>query len=205
MEPSQDPRHCRCPSEMGRSLSSLRASVSPPPIAVAPWQARSAKRPRTGNGPRWRCRLPKPSPFRDCKTSPEIIHRAVMPYIPFPMSLRNTEDRPHRRGIEVSDEAVRTVGLKASMSGHGSCYDNAAVLHRENSPLDCSLILRTFFKTIKAALIWRRSWDTRRMAETAFGHAFEPMAVMPSLQHINGFLSPTPSTFSTGRQKPRGL
>ena len=34
-------------------------------------------------------------------------------------------------------------GLQASMSGKGNCYDNAAV--------------ETFFKTIKAELIWRRS------------------------------------------------
>jgi hypothetical protein len=50
------------------------------------------------------------------------------------------------------------------MGGKGNCYDNAAVLRRENSPLDCFLILLTFFKTIKADLIWRRSWETRRQA-----------------------------------------
>ena len=36
--------------------------------------------------------------------------------------------------------------FKISMSGTGNCYDNAAV--------------ETFFKTIKAELIWRRSWPT---------------------------------------------
>jgi putative transposase len=39
------------------------------------------------------------------------------------------------------------------MSGKGNCYDNAAV--------------ETFFKTIKAELIWRHSWETRRHAEMA--------------------------------------
>jgi len=39
------------------------------------------------------------------------------------------------------------------MSGRGNCYDNAAV--------------ETFFKTIKAELIWRRTWQTRRQAEIA--------------------------------------
>jgi putative transposase len=53
------------------------------------------------------------------------------------------------------------------MSGKGNCCDSAAVLRRENSPLDCFLILLTFFKTIKAELIWRRSWETRRLTETA--------------------------------------
>ena len=65
---------------------------------------------------------------------------------------------------------LREHGFQVSMSGKGNCYDNAAVLRRENSPLDCSLILLTFFKTIKAELIWRRSWQTRRQAETAIFH-----------------------------------
>ena len=53
------------------------------------------------------------------------------------------------------------------MSGKSNCYDNAAVLRRENSALDCFLNLLTLFKTIKAELIWRRSWETPRQAETA--------------------------------------
>ena len=43
---------------------------------------------------------------------------------------------------------LREHGFKASMSGKGTCYDNAAI--------------ETFFKTTKAKLIWRRSWETRR-------------------------------------------
>jgi putative transposase len=39
------------------------------------------------------------------------------------------------------------------MSDKGNCYDNAAV--------------ETFFKTIKAGLIWRDTWETRRQAEMA--------------------------------------
>ena len=50
------------------------------------------------------------------------------------------------------------------MSGKGNCYDNAAG--------------ETFFKTIKAELIWRRTWETRRQAETAI------------FQYINGFYNP---------------
>ena len=48
---------------------------------------------------------------------------------------------------------LRQHGFQVSMSGKGNCYDNAAV--------------ETFFKTIKAELIWRRTWETRRQAETA--------------------------------------
>ena len=38
------------------------------------------------------------------------------------------------------------------MSGKGNCYDNA--------------VIETFFKTIKAELVWRRTWETHRQAET---------------------------------------
>ena len=39
---------------------------------------------------------------------------------------------------------IRRHGFKVSMSGKGNCYDNAAV--------------ETFFKTVKAELIWRNTW-----------------------------------------------
>ena len=51
--------------------------------------------------------------------------------------------------------------LKPSMSGKGNCYDNAAV--------------ETFFKSLKAELIWRQTWPTRRQTEAAI------------FQYINGF------------------
>jgi transposase InsO family protein len=59
---------------------------------------------------------------------------------------------------------LQKYGLTPSMSGKGNCYDNASV--------------ETFFKTIKAELIWRHSWPTRRQAETAI------------FQYINGFYNP---------------
>ena len=51
--------------------------------------------------------MPKPSPFRYFKTSPEIIRLAVMLYVRFPLSLRNVEDLLHERGIDVSHETIR--------------------------------------------------------------------------------------------------
>jgi putative transposase len=36
--------------------------------------------------------MTQPSPFKWFKTSPEIIHLAVMMYVRFPLSLRNGED-----------------------------------------------------------------------------------------------------------------
>ena len=47
------------------------------------------------------------SPFRDFKTSPEIIRLAVMMYIRFPLSLRDVEDLLHYRDIDISHETVR--------------------------------------------------------------------------------------------------
>ena len=51
--------------------------------------------------------MPKNSPFRYFKTSPEIIRLAVMLYVRFPLSLRNVEDLLHERGIDVSHETIR--------------------------------------------------------------------------------------------------
>ncbi|MBU7580757.1 MAG: IS3 family transposase [Porphyrobacter sp.] len=56
---------------------------------------------------------------------------------------------------------LQTYGLRPSMSGKGNCYDNSAV--------------ETFFKSLKAELIWRQKWPTRRQAEGAI------------FQYINGF------------------
>jgi putative transposase len=57
--------------------------------------------------------------------------------------------------------ALQAYGLRPSMSGKGNCYDNALV--------------ETFFKSLKAEMIWRQKWQTRRQAETVI------------LQYINGF------------------
>ena len=73
-------------------------------------------------------------------------------------------------------EILREHGFKVSMSGKGNCYDNAAV--------------ETFFKTIKAELIWRRTWETRRQAETAIS------------QYINGFYNPRRRHSALGWKSP---
>ena len=56
---------------------------------------------------------------------------------------------------------LQAYGLRPSMSGKSNCYGNASV--------------ETFFKSLKAELIWRQSWPTRRQAEAAI------------FQYINGF------------------
>ena len=51
-----------------------------------------------------------------------------------------------------------------SMSRKGNCWDNA--------------VSETFFKTLKAELIWRQAWQTRRQVEAEI------------FQYINGFYNP---------------
>ena len=71
---------------------------------------------------------------------------------------------------------LRQNGFKVSMSGKGNCYDNAAV--------------ETFFKTIKAGLIWRHPWETRRKAEMAI------------FEYINGFYNPRRRHSALGWKSP---
>ena len=70
----------------------------------------------------------------------------------------------------------RQHGFKASMSGKGNCYDNAAV--------------EAFFKTIEAELLWQRSRDTRRSAELVI------------FEYINGFYNPRRRHSALGWKSP---
>ena len=45
--------------------------------------------------------------IRYCTAGPEIIQLAVLLYLRFPLSMRNLEDVLHKRGVDVSYEAVR--------------------------------------------------------------------------------------------------
>ena len=71
---------------------------------------------------------------------------------------------------------MRQRGFKVSMSGKGNSYDNSTV--------------ETFFKTINAELIWRRSWQTRGLAEAAI------------FQYINGFYNPRRRHSALGWKNP---
>ena len=62
------------------------------------------------------------------------------------------------------------------MSGKGNCYDNSMV--------------ETFFKSIKAELIWRNRRETRRKAEGAI------------FQYINGFPNSHRRHSSLGGKSP---
>ena len=67
-------------------------------------------------------------------------------------------------------------GFKISMSGKGNCYDNSMV--------------ETFFKTIKAELIRRNTWQTRRQAKMAI------------FQYISGFYNPRRRHSTLGYKSP---
>lgn len=54
--------------------------------------------------------------------------------------------------------------FKVSMSGKGNSYDNSAV--------------ESFFKSLKAELVWPRKWQARREVEVAL------------FEYINGFYNP---------------
>ena len=67
-------------------------------------------------------------------------------------------------------------GFQVSMSGKGNCYDNAAA--------------ETFFKSLKAELIWRHNWTTRRETEVAL------------FEYINGFYNPRRRHSALGWKSP---
>ena len=71
---------------------------------------------------------------------------------------------------------LKRYGFKASMSGKGNCYDNTMV--------------ETFFKTLKAELVWRQPWHTRRQCELAL------------FQYINGFYNPRRRHSALGYKSP---
>ena len=70
-------------------------------------------------------------------------------------------DRGSQYGSHDYQKILRKHGLTVSMSGKGNCYDNSAA--------------ESFFKSLKAELVWRRNWQTRRDDEVALS------------EYINGF------------------
>ena len=77
--------------------------------------------------------------------------------------IHNTDHGSHYCSTEYQKRLSKH-SFKISMSGKGNCCDNSMV--------------ETFFKSIKAELIWRNRWDTRRQAKGAI------------FQYINGFYNP---------------
>ncbi len=71
---------------------------------------------------------------------------------------------------------MRHKGFKVSMSGKGNCYDNSAV--------------ESFYKSLKAELIWRRNWQSHSEVEIAI------------CEYINGFYNPRRKHSALGWKSP---
>ena len=90
---------------------------------------------------------------------------------------------------------LRQHGFQASMSGTGNCYEFKDGLRSRSDDLGDHLkslnaAVETFFKTIKAELLWQRSWRTRRDAEIAI------------FEYINGFYNPRRRHSALGWKSP---
>lgn len=93
-----------------------------------------------------------------------------------PRSCIHHTDRGSQYCAYEYQKILRQHGFQILMSGKGNCWDNA--------------ITETFFKTLKAELIWRQTWQTRRQAEAAL------------FQYINGFYNPRRKHSALGYKSP---
>ncbi len=85
-------------------------------------------------------------------------------------------DRGSQYCAHDDQKLLRKHGLTPSMSGKGNCYDNSAV--------------ESFFKSLKAELVWRHNWQTRREVELAL------------IEYINGFYNPRRNRSAQGWKSP---
>ena len=103
------------------------------------------------------------------------LKMAINLRLPPPGCIHHT-DRGSQYCSHDYQKILRHQGFQVSMSGKGNCYDNSAV--------------ETFFKSLKAELIWRHSWTTRRETEMAL------------FQYINGFYNPRRRHSALGWKSP---
>ena len=75
---------------------------------------------------------------------------------PMPGCIHHT-DRGSQYCSHDYQKRLKKHGFKTSMSGKGNCYDVVTMAR-----LRCDAVAETFFKTLKAELIWRHTWQTRR-------------------------------------------
>jgi transposase InsO family protein len=117
----------------------------------------------------------------------DLAIRALDMAVALRQPLKDCIHHTDRRSQYCSGEYQRRLvkhGFKVSVSAKGNCYDNSMV--------------ETFFKSInqlinqsiKAELIWRNRWDTRRQAEGAI------------FQYIDGFYNLRRRHSSLGGKSP---
>lgn len=80
------------------------------------------------------------------------LNMAIAIRRPSPGCIHHT-DRGSQYCAHDYQKLLRKHGLAPSTSGKGNCSDNSAV--------------ESFFKSLKAELVWRRKWQTRREVEVA--------------------------------------
>lgn len=124
--------------------------------------------------------------------SPRVVGRAISNRMKQDLALRAVNmaiaiRRPPRGCIHHTDRGSRYCAhddqkllrkreFKVSMNGKGIIYDNFAV--------------NSFFRSLKAELVWRRNWATRRDFEVAL------------FQYINGFCNPHRKHSAHGGKSP---
>ncbi len=104
-----------------------------------------------------------------------VLNMAVALRRPASGCIHHTDRGSHYCAHEYQ-KILRRHGFRVSMSRKGNCYDNSAV--------------ESFFKSLKAELIWRRDWRTRRDAEIAL------------FEYINGFYNPRRKHSALGWKSP---
>ena len=94
---------------------------------------------------------------------PLALRRAVAVRCPSAGLIHHADRGSQYCSVEYQAE-LRKNGISISMSGKGNCFDNAMV--------------ETFFKTLKAELVWRTLFQSRIEAASAIG------------RYIDGFYNP---------------
>ncbi len=103
------------------------------------------------------------------------LNRAIAIRRPPPGCIHH-RDRGSQYCAHDHQKLLRKHALTPSMSGKGNCYDNSAV--------------ESFFKSLKAELVWRPNWQTRRKVEVAI------------FEYINGFDNPRRKHSALGWKSP---
>lgn len=93
----------------------------------------------------------------------------------------------------------RQRGILISMTRRENGHDNSRDLRRENSPLDCSLRLLIFLKTIKPERIWPVAWESRQQAEHAVARYIAGFYYPSNGIHRSASETPSHSTERPGK------
>lgn len=105
----------------------------------------------------------------------KALRRALVARNPAPGPVHHSDRGSQYCSVDYQ-ALLRKRGIQISMSGSGSCHDNAMV--------------ETFFKTIRSELVWPVAWQSRQQAENAVA------------RYIDGFHNPVRRHSSLGFKSP---